>query len=72
VNGCITHLIKAAERTNAFVDLIREYIPADDKQRSYVVIAVDGAGIESAASRMVVIASDRSGPAVSGVEFSVR
>jgi hypothetical protein len=53
-------------------DLIREYVPADDTPRFYVVTAVDGAGVESAASGVIAVASDRTGPAVNKVRFGVR
>lgn len=50
--------------------LLKEYIPADDNARSYVVTAVDGAGNESPASTVVTIASDRVPPGASGVVFT--
>lgn len=50
--------------------LLKEYIPADDTQRSYVVTAVDGAGNESPASGVVTVAADRAAPAVTAAVFS--
>jgi hypothetical protein len=50
--------------------LLKEYIPADDTQRSYVVTAVDGAGNESPASNFVTIAADRLAPTATTVSFS--
>ncbi len=49
--------------------LLKEYIPADDTTRSYVVTAVDGAGNESPASNLLTIASDRLAP-TSAVGFT--
>lgn len=66
VPATVTSLSDAGvKKTNSalIAYLLKEYIPADDTSRSYVVTAVDGAGNESAISTVVAIASDRLAPA---------
>ncbi|HEY6871735.1 MAG TPA: Ig-like domain-containing protein [Geobacteraceae bacterium] len=73
VPAAFTALTDAGVRktnTSLITYLLKEYIPADDSQKSYVVTAVDGAGNESPASNLVTIASDRAVPTATTVTFT--